>query len=95
MTTDFETYTIEIFKTGRGYEAKVIFNDGFVGYPDIISENEKMLIKYIDDYIYEIYEQATDPQNDNYSTLFYIAGYNGNLQTEYKLKALKDGVYMS
>lgn len=89
MITD--EYFLTIKKVGKEFEPVVKFDDGVIAYPTMSSTNKQALECYVNWYIDEIYEQATDNEN-NYGLLFYACGYNGNEQTEYKLKALEDGV---
>ena len=89
MITD--EYFLTIKKVGKDFEPVVKFDDGVIAYPTISSTNKQALECYVNWYIDEIYEQATDNEN-NYGLLFYACGYDGDKQTEYKLKALEDGV---
>lgn len=86
--------TIETFKNDKGYTgytAKVTYNDGTVAYPTLWCKSEKQVYMVVLDWAIEIYEQATDEEN-NYGLLFYYCGYNGKRQTEVKQQCERRGV---
>lgn len=88
MITD--EYFLTIKKVGKVFEPVVKFDDGVIAHPTISSTNKQALEGYVNWYIDEIHEQAIE--TGNYGLLFYACGYDGDKQTEYKLKALEDGV---
>lgn len=88
-----DEYFVSFEKIGSNFEPVVKFDDGVIAYPTMSSTNKQALECYVNWYIDEIYEQATDQEN-NYGLLFYACGYNGNLQTRLQLEAEEDGVYV-
>lgn len=93
VETSGKVYTLQVKKVGEIYRAYLKDHQDFLGtgiYLAIEGNDPEKVADYAIDYLGEIVAQLDD--ENNYGLLFYAAGYDGQKQTELRLKAENNGI---